>query len=135
MTAIAIISMDGVLDLLIRAGITNGEVFHEFTAKYLLPQLQPFNGINRNSVVVMDNCAIHHLPEVIGMIEEVGAIVHFLPPYSPDYNPIEMTFSKVKSTIKGLENSMPHGSIETIMLAAFATITPKTVKDGFIAVQ
>lgn len=126
MTAIAIISVDGVVDLLVRAGTTNGEIFYEFTQKYLLPQLQPFNGVNSNSVVIMDNCSIHHLPEIVGMIEEVGAIVHFLPPYSPDFNPIEMTFSKVKSTIKDLENTMPRDSgIESIMLAAFASISPQ----------
>ena len=126
MSAIAFISTRGVLDLLVRSGTTNGEVFLEFTEKYLLPQLQPFNSINSNSVVVMDNCSIHHIPEVREMIQEVGAILQFLPPYSPDLNPIEMTFSKVKSTIKDLEDTVPQGhDIETIMLAAFASITPE----------
>lgn len=74
----------------------------------------------------MDNCVIHHTPQVVRMIEEVGAIVHFLPPYSPDYNPIEMTFSKVKSTIKELEGSSTiHHDIETLMLMAFASVTPE----------
>ena len=126
MSAIAIISISGVLDLLVKSGTTNGEVFLEFTEKYLLPQLQPFNSINSNSVVIMDNCSIHHIPEVVELIQEVGAIVHFLPPYSPDYNPIEMTFSKVKSTIKELETIMLHeNDIETLMLTAFASITPQ----------
>ena len=128
MSAIAFISTRGVLDLLVRSGTTNGEVFLEFTEKYILPQLQPFNSTNSNSVVVMDNCsiAIHHIPEVREMIQEVGAILQFLPPYSPDLNPIEMTFSKVKSTIKDLEDTVPQGhDIETIMLAAFASIMPE----------
>jgi len=53
-----------------------------------------------HSVVVMDNCSIHHISEIVQMIEEVGAIVHFLPPYSPDLMPIEMAFSKVKTSLK-----------------------------------
>jgi transposase len=125
-SAIAFISISGVLDLLVRAGTTNGEIFLEFTKKHLLPQLQPFNGVNSNSVIIMDNCTIHHIPEVVEIIQEVGAIVHFLPPYSPDFNPIEMTFSKVKSTIKDLENAMSYGNdIETLLLAAFASISPQ----------
>ena len=56
------------------------------------------------------------------MIEEVGAIVHFLPPYSPDLNPIEEAFSKVKSEIKCLEQTMDGCDIEN-MLAAFASIS------------
>ena len=60
------------------------------------------------------------------MIEEAGALVHFLPPYSPDYNPIEETFSKVKMEMKKLEGS-PF-DIETIVHAAFATVTPDDCK-------
>ena len=56
----------------------------------------PFNGVNKHSVVVLDNCSVHHMEGVVAMIEEAGAIVHFLPPYSPDFNPIEETFAKVK---------------------------------------
>ena len=65
MSDIAIISVSGVLDVFVRSGTTNGEVFYEFIEKYLLPQLQPFNGINNHSVVVMDNCSIHHIPEIV----------------------------------------------------------------------
>jgi len=43
----------------------------------------------------MDNCAIHLVSEVVQMIEEVGAMVHFLPPYCPDFIPIELAISKV----------------------------------------
>ncbi len=77
MTAIAIISMDGVLDLLIRAGTTNGEVFHEFTAKYLLPQLQPFNGINRNSACSC-NGQLRHPPSSRGYWNDRGSGCHCL---------------------------------------------------------
>ncbi len=96
-----------------------------FTTSLRIIFCQNYNGINHHSVVVMNNCAIHHVPEVIGMIEDVGAIVHFCPPYSPDLNPIEMTFSKIKSAVKELEFTMPHNDFEAIMLAAFASVSPQ----------
>ena len=56
-------------------------------------------------------------------IEDVGAIVHFLPPYSPDLNPIKEAFSKVKNAMKLLEEDDITGDNELIALSAFATIT------------
>ena len=53
--------------------------------------------------MIIDNCSIHHIPGVVEMIQEVGALVHFLPPYSPDYNPIEEAFSKVKTTLRTMD--------------------------------
>ena len=73
----------------------------------------------------MDNCAIHHIHEVVSMIEDVGSLVHFLPPYSLDLTPIEEAFSKVKYAIKSLEQSLDTTNVQTITLAAFATITQK----------
>ena len=57
------------------------------------------------------------------MIQEVGAIVHFLPPYSPDYNPIEEAFSKVKAEMKAMELEAQVLDIETVVLSAFSSIT------------
>ena len=90
----------------------------------LLPKLMPFNGTNDNSVLIMDNCSIHHTGEVEDVLYDAGVITHFLPPYSPDYNPIELAFSKVKYAIKSMESEMLEVDMDTIILAAFATITP-----------
>jgi len=87
---IAFMSVNGLLDVKVVRGVTNGDNFYSFVEKHLLPCLLPFDGINRYSVVIMDKCSIHHLSSVVKMIEEVGAIVHFLPPYSPDLMPIEL---------------------------------------------
>lgn len=74
-----------------------GRDFH----KCLLPLLQPFNGINPHSVVIMDNASIHHVDDVTQIIEtQGGAHLIFLPPYSPDLNPAEGIFSQVKSLMK-----------------------------------
>ena len=86
----------------------------------------PFDGKNPNSIVVMDNCSIHHIQETIKMINEVGALVVFLPPYSPDYNPIEEAFSKVKSLLKLMDKEADVlDSQDTIQLvySAFSFIT------------
>ena len=59
-----------------------------------MPILQPFNGSNARSVVVMDNASIHHVDRVVRSIQNTGALIRFLPPYSPDYNPLEESFPR-----------------------------------------
>ena len=81
----------------------------------------PFNGTNPHSVVILDNCSIHHVPKVAKSIQDVVALFIYLPPYSPDLNPIEELFSKVKKVMKSLE--MDQNDIETLLLASFASVT------------
>ena len=78
MSAIAMMSTEGILDVKISQGITNGSDFYDFVEKPLLPHLRPFDGTSSHSVVIMDNCSIHHAQEVVSLIEEVGVIIHFL---------------------------------------------------------
>lgn len=127
-TGIALMSACGLLDVSVTKGTTDGDSFFDFVERHLLPQLQPFNGVNPHSVVIMDNCSIHHIQETVRMIEQVGAIVHFLPPYSPDLNPIEEAFSKVKFELKHLERTMNGTDIETLLLAAFTSISQEDCK-------
>jgi len=102
----------------------------DFAALWKLPQLQPFNGVNPHSVVILDNCSIQHVSEAVKMIKEVGAIVHFLPPYSPNLMLIELAFSKVKALLKTNEEHTE--DMETTLLHAFAAITPQDFK-GWIS--
>ena len=76
---------------------TNTEVFQAYAREVLLPTL------SEGDIVVMDNLGAHKNAETIRLIESVGAKVCFLPPYSPDLNPIEMMWSKVKNFIRSLE--------------------------------
>ena len=116
-------SVNGILDVKTVRGTSDGDTFYSFVQTHLLPHLMPFDGVNPHSVVVLDNCSIHHIAEVNSMLEEVRVLEHFLPPYSPDLNPIEEAFSKVKSNLKTeFENSL---DIETLLLASFTSITPK----------
>jgi transposase len=68
--------------------------FASWVEAYLVPRLKP------GDRVVMDNCSIHKDPEAIAMVESVGARVAFLSPYSPDLNPIEEAWSKVKNLLR-----------------------------------
>ena len=63
----------------------------------LLPHLLPFDGINHNGVVVMDNASIHYNARVERLILSVGELLVHLPTYCPDLNPIEESFPAVKS--------------------------------------
>ena len=102
-SAIVMMSMNGILDVNIVHGSVNGDVFCDFVEKFLVPHLLPYNGHNPHSVIILDNCSIHYCQEAIQMTQAVRALVHFLPPYSPDYNPIEEAFSELKSSMKAME--------------------------------
>ena len=121
-SAIATISIDGILDYKFVRGTNNGETFQEFIEKDLLPHLMPFDGHNSNSIVVMDNASIHHSEKVSDLVASVGALLIYLPPYSPDLNPIEEAFWSVKAKA---HEAFVHSSrdIETILQASFDNIT------------
>ena len=124
-SAIACISTSGLLDVKVVQGTSDGDTFYDFVAKCLLQNLLPYNGINKHSVVIMDNCSIHHSAEIATMINQVGALLLYLPPYSPDLNAIEEDFSKVKTTLKSLEDQEELiNDIHTLVLTSFMSITP-----------
>ena len=129
--AVTAMNQEGILALRTVRGSVNGDDFLKFIQKDLLPTLMPFDGQNPNSIVILDNCSIHHVSGVASMITQVGALVHFLPPYSPDLNPIEECFSKVKSLLKNTDTTL-HDDLESHILAAFSCITPDDCK-GWIS--
>ena len=123
-SAIGIMSTEGVEDVFITDESVDGEVFLFFVRNHLLPILQPFDGYNAKSVVVMDNASIHHVDSVVACINSVGALVHFLPPYSLDFNPIESVFGEVKQYLQA-NNLLLHTSLSmnTILLMAFNSVS------------
>ena len=129
LSALAIMSCSGLMDVHIEHGTINGDKFLVFVERNLLPTLMPYDGVNPNSIVILDNASIHHVDGVVEMIGEVGALVYFLPPYSPDFAPIEECFSKVKNTMRAMEQEAQVTDIETIALAAFTAITPEDCKN------
>jgi transposase len=75
-------------------GPIDSPTFLAYVEQVLVPTLSP------GDVVVLDNLAVHKQPEVRLAIEQVGARVQFLPPYSPDFNPIELAFAKLKAFLR-----------------------------------
>ena len=62
-SGLALISFNGLLDVKIENNTINADSFYDFVQKYALPQLMPFNSQNSHTVIIMDNCAIHHVEE------------------------------------------------------------------------
>lgn len=86
---------DGLVAPFVLDGPMNGEAFLVYVEKILAPALSP------GDIVVMDNLAAHKVDGVRTRIEAAGAGLLYLPPYSPDLNPIEMAFSKLKTLLRG----------------------------------
>ena len=89
LSAIPVVTTCGIEDIFVTDKTVNGDVFLQVVEQCLVPVLQPFNGSNARSVVIMDNASIHHVARVVERIQRTGAIIRFLPPYSPDLNPAE----------------------------------------------
>ena len=111
------------------SGSVNSNIFYDFIRGSLIPQMHPFDRESPKSIVIMDNCSIHHVSEVEQLFDAVGIVVLFLPPYSPDYNPIEQTFSYVKYYLKQHDDLIQTiGNPEVVVRAAFTSITPSHCK-------
>ena len=95
-TLIAALGIGGVRCATVVDGAVNGDVFEAFVGQVLAPQLHGGDG------VVMDNLSSHKRAATRALIEAAGAAVLFLPPYSPDLNPIELIFAKVKQLLRSL---------------------------------
>jgi transposase len=85
---------DGIVAPMVLDGPMNGEAFLAYVEQALVPELRP------GDVVIMDNLPAHKVYGVRQAIEAVGATLRYLPPYSPDFNPIEMAFAKLKSLLR-----------------------------------
>ena len=95
-TFVAALRHDGMKAPFLLDGAMNKQAFLIYIERCLVPTLK------RNDIVVMDNLAAHKTPAVREAIEAVGATVRYLPPYSPDLNPIEMPFSSLKALLRKL---------------------------------
>ena len=123
-TMISSIRSDGSTACMTIQGATTAEIFKVYVKEFLLKTL------NTGDVVVMDNLSSHKNKEVIEMIESVGASVEFLPAYSPDYNPIELMWSKVKSYLRKWEARSQEELIEKIG-KALKLVTPSDAINWF----
>ena len=97
-------------------GAMDGEMFLAWVQQGLVPTLQP------HDVVIMDNLATHKVAGVRQAIESVGARLLYLPPYSPDFNPIENLWSKLKHILRSL-SPRPAAELLHAVAVAFAAIS------------
>lgn len=117
-TLICALHNAGPLAPFILTGAVNGVSFEWYVRHVLCPTLQP------GQVVLMDNLSSHHRASVRTLIEAQSCHLLFLPPYSPDFNPIELMFSKIKAAVRA-------GSWRTLdqllaaIWAALQTLTPQ----------
>jgi len=95
-TLIAALGIEGVRCSTVVDGAVNADIFEAFVERVLVPELR------EGDIVVMDNLSSHKRARTRERIEAAGAELRFLPPYSPDLNPIEMVFSKIKQLLRSL---------------------------------
>jgi transposase len=101
-TFVAGLRMRGMTAPFVLEGAMNGPMFLLYVKRCLVPTLM------RGDIVVMDNLPVHKVAGVAEAIEAVGATLLYLPPYSPDLNPIELAFSKLKAHLrKAAEHTIP----------------------------
>jgi transposase len=123
-STIGAIGLEGICTGLSVPGSIDGETMLFFVEELLVPTLK------RGDIVLMDNNPIHKLDEIEDAIEAVGAWVLFLPTYSPDLNPIENCWSKVKSILRSLKPRTLDDLLEALT-EAFASITLHDILSWF----
>lgn len=93
-TFVAAVRLDGLFAPMVVDGALNGELFLKYVRQELAPQLRS------GDLLVMDNLQTHKVRGVADAVAQRGARVIYLPPYSPDFNPIEMVFAKIKNELR-----------------------------------
>ena len=101
--AIVAISSSGVV-----CHLTNNNVdmciFYNFIRAELFPNLQQFDGSSKNSVLIMDNLTVHNCEPIVSILKDMGIVVQFFPPYSPDLNPMQNGL--MNENVKSLEDKV-----------------------------
>jgi len=109
-------------------GPMNGEMFLAWVAQGLAPTLQ------KGDVVILDNLATHKIHGIVEALEAVGARLLYLPPYSPDFNPIENMWSKIKQILRS-EAPRPESELLLAAKAAFQSVSAADCEGFFFSAQ
>jgi transposase len=124
LTLLGAITCEGLLATMSIESPTDGDIFLAYLEQILCPRLQP------GQVVVMDNLSVHKHSRVRRLIEQTGAQLLYLPPYSPDFNPIEQCWAKVKECLRTAKARFLD-ALDRAITAALATITPENTAAWF----
>jgi transposase len=123
-TMIGALTLKGILTMMTVNGGTSGEVFLAFVKQFLVPKLR------KGNLVIMDNLSAHKVDGVDELIESAGARVWYLPPYSPDFNPIEHCWSKIKSILRAVK-ARSRIALDRAIANAMKLITLKDIRGWF----
>jgi transposase len=123
-TILSSVRLDGATVPCVFENSLNGEVFRAYISQFLVPTLRP------GDIVVMDNLPSHKVSGIVEAIESVGAHVRFLPPYSPDFNPIELMWSKLKAFLRKLKVRSKE-LLDDAISAALETISTSDIAGWF----
>ena len=115
-TLVAGITSGGAIAPMMLEGAMDTKAFMAYIEQVLIPALPP------EAIVVMDNLPAHKATKIQARIEQAGAQVRFLPPYSPDFNPIELMWSKVKTSLRSAK-ARTHEDLQAAIATALKTIT------------
>jgi transposase len=124
LTILAALTTEGVLASMSIESPTDGDVFLAFVEQALAPRLQP------GHLVILDNPAAHKVDGGRQLIEACGASLLYLPPYSPDFNPIEQAWSKLKQLLRGIKARLLD-QLEPALATAIAATTPQDAQAFF----
>jgi transposase len=124
LTVLAALTVEGVLASMSIESPTDGDVFLAFVQQVLAPRLQP------GHLVIMDNLGAHKVHGVRQFVENRGASVLYLPPYSPDFNPIEQAWSKIKQLLRGVKARLVE-QLQPALTQAIAAISSRDARAFF----
>jgi transposase len=123
-TMLGALSLQGLTASMTIEGSIDTDIFLTYVQEILCPCLRP------GQVVILDNLKPHKIDEVREAIASVGARIECLPPYSPDFSPIEACWSKVKALIRA-KAARTYGALDRAMMQAFNAITSDDVQGWF----
>ena len=126
LTVIGALAPDGVVASMSIAAATSTAVFLAFVEQVLAPALRERPG----AVVVLDNLAAHKAERVRAALAAAGLGCRYLPPYSPDFNPVEQAWSKLKARLRA-EGARSREALEAALGPALATISPQDAQSWF----
>jgi transposase len=123
-TILSAMRLDGSTAAMVIDGATDTSVFDAYVRNVLVPSLR------EGDIVIMDNLSPHKIPGVINVIESAGTKVWFLPPYSPDMNPIEKMWSKIKAYLRKVKARTQEALLDAIA-AALKTVSASDALNWF----
>jgi transposase len=124
MTVLGAMSLRGIIAAMTIEEATDADIFLAYVEQVLCPALKP------GDVVVMDNLSSHKVASVRKSIESVGAELLYLPPYSPDLNPIEKAWAKLKQLLRSAK-ARTKEALDQAIADALKTISPENAKAWF----